>query len=537
MALGVMLVVAVLAIHGIVTESFRNNASLGYNMIVGAKGGRLQLVLNTVFYLSQPVENIPYDYYLEFLSAEEVEKELFEAQVEELITQRRNRLTAAQRTELEKLSDAEQRKSLLTGRFSNYTHLAIPVLLGDYYKKYRVVGTSTRMFDDLVYDPDNDRKFEFDDGGNFQRHSEHYGYFEAVVGATVAREEKLSIGDPIIPSHAAEEDKGGELHTHDVFHVVGILKPTGTPNDRAVFVNLEGFLLMEGHAKPVAEEEAGHEEATEHGHGETHDAHEHHPEHEHADEHDAHKHDDHDAENHHGHDHDDHEGHDGHDHEGHDAHDHLHGDHACRTPLAIPEREITAILLHTDMVATRRMTNLINEDQVAQAVSPIAEIFGLLELIVKPIQQVLLTITILICVVSGVSILVSIYNSMSDRRHEIAVMRALGAGRGTVMTVVLLESVMLAMAGGLIGWAAGHLLVASASPIVEARTGVSIGLFDFPSVKLYEILPGAPIIGNCPVFFELLLIPGLILLAVIVGFLPALAAYRTDVAKSLSNTP
>ena len=43
MGLGVMLVVAVLAIHGVVSESFRSNASLGYNMIVGAKGGKLQL--------------------------------------------------------------------------------------------------------------------------------------------------------------------------------------------------------------------------------------------------------------------------------------------------------------------------------------------------------------------------------------------------------------------------------------------------------------------------------------------------------------
>src|SRR4051794_19620418 len=71
MALGVMLVVAVLSIHGVVSQSFKNNASLGYNMIVGAKGGQEQLVLNTVFYLSKPVENIPYTYYLEFLKREE----------------------------------------------------------------------------------------------------------------------------------------------------------------------------------------------------------------------------------------------------------------------------------------------------------------------------------------------------------------------------------------------------------------------------------------------------------------------------------
>ena len=71
MALGVMLVVAVLSIHGVVSQSFRNNASLGYNMLVGAKGGEEQLVLNSVFYLSKPIENIPYTYYLEFLKREE----------------------------------------------------------------------------------------------------------------------------------------------------------------------------------------------------------------------------------------------------------------------------------------------------------------------------------------------------------------------------------------------------------------------------------------------------------------------------------
>ena len=75
MALGVMLVVAVLSIHGVVSQSFRNNASLGYNMIVGAKGGQEQLVLNTVFYLSKPVENIPYTYYLEFFKKAERDRQ------------------------------------------------------------------------------------------------------------------------------------------------------------------------------------------------------------------------------------------------------------------------------------------------------------------------------------------------------------------------------------------------------------------------------------------------------------------------------
>ena len=79
MALGVMLVVAVLSIHGVVSQSFRNNASLGCNMIVGPKGGKEQLVLNTVYYLSAPVENIPYTFYLEFKSKSERETLLAES--------------------------------------------------------------------------------------------------------------------------------------------------------------------------------------------------------------------------------------------------------------------------------------------------------------------------------------------------------------------------------------------------------------------------------------------------------------------------
>ena len=76
MALGVMMVVAVLTIHGLVSQSFRSNNSFGYNIIVGARGGGLQLTLNSVYYLSKPVENIPYEYYLAFCGAEKRAKEL-----------------------------------------------------------------------------------------------------------------------------------------------------------------------------------------------------------------------------------------------------------------------------------------------------------------------------------------------------------------------------------------------------------------------------------------------------------------------------
>jgi putative ABC transport system permease protein len=157
---------------------------------------------------------------------------------------------------------------------------------------------------------------------------------------------------------------------------------------------------------------------------------------------------------------------------------------------------------------------MINEGRDAQATLPVLEIYNLFDVIVRPIQTVLLVLTAMICVVSGISILVSIYNSMSERRQEIAVMRALGAGRDTVMSIILLESVFLSLGGGLAGWLLAHTLNWLASPLIEAQTGVSIQFWDMQLA-------------------EALLIPALILLAVICGFLPALSAYRTDVAKWL----
>lgn len=455
MALGVALVVAVLVAHAVIAESFRSNASLGYNLIVGAKGGKLQLVLNTVYYLSSPVENIPYSYYQEFVQPD--------------------------------------------GRFKPYVAKAIPVCLGDYYQSYRVIGTTPAMFDDFEYS--QGKKYEFAAGRNFQ----HEHFFEAVVGSAVARAAGLTVGSTVQPSHGARADEGAHVH-EDQFRVVGILRPTGTPNDRAVFVNMEGFYLLENHARPVEEKaESGKPKA------EQAEAHEH--DHEHENQKMA------DDKERAGHDHEHEAAHDkDHDHADHDHADHDHAGHDHQ-PLPLAQREVTAVLVRTsnDLVMLG-MLKEINKGQVAQAVMPVSEITSLFESFVSPMQWVLLGLTVLVVVVAGIGVLVSIYNSMSDRRHEIAVMRALGAGRGTVLVIVLLESILLAVLGGAAGWLLGHALVAALSGPIYETTGVSLGFLQFSPLELY-------------------IIPGLVLLAAAVGFLPALVAYRTDVAKALQSTP
>lgn len=584
MALGVMMVVLVLSIHGVVAQSFKNNADLGYSIIVGAtKGGKLQLTLNAVYFISNTLDPIPYDYYLEFLTEEE-RKEHYQQSI--AAHEFENRWQTAQAESLAlatggggslvsllaiEATHEHEKKDLpweRRGKFAAYTGLAVPIMMGDFLGQFRVVATSPIYFDELEYDTENHLKYEFAQGRNFKTWSPEHGYFEAVLGANVAREMNLKIGDDFSPSHG-EPGAGGHEQR---FTVVGILKRSGKPIDRGAFINMEGFYLMEDHSKPLEEEPVDEDdEPVERvgGEGYTPVA-----------------------------------------------------EPDRRSALPVEQREVTAVLVRTsNMMAGAFLPGIIDDGKVAQAALPIEQITLLLDQTVAPFRWLLVLLTAMICFVSGVSILVSIYNSMNDRKRDIAVMRALGAGREAVMTIIMLESIMIASVGGFLGWIAAHAINAFASGLIADRTGVTIGFFHLtPGWNLLEILQGvnnnegnpelllsifgqsllaiavgliiagmvmiamsnrgssrsmvstalsvllppsvlltptkpSPLVGwglllwvigfatlvvvgpvmlmNWEVSSELLLVPALLLLASLVGFLPAMNAYNTDVAEAL----
>jgi putative ABC transport system permease protein len=495
MALGVALVVTVLVVLNTVDKTFRESAQ-GFDLIVGAKGGSLQLVLNTIYHLSQPIENLPYDFYLEFKEG--------------------GRYYSAIGTQ----------------------GVAIPYCLGDNYQGFRVVGTTSELFE-IEYR--QGQKYEFAAGRNFK--DEHY--FEAVIGWQVARntDPPLEVGDTFRPVHGVVGDEG---HKHDAFQVVGILAPTGTPNDRALFVNMEGFYLLEGHASeppqdqtaaaqparppapagaanPPAGAQVREGAAPQAGNG--------------ANERPSGEppargslpvaavqaqNGQHDPD-------------DGHNHEP------APGEEADINrgfkPLPIEQREITALLIRTaDPLSGEALRRHINEKPIAQAVAPMREIYKLFDEIIGNVRIIMLFLSVLIVVVAGIGIMVSIYNSMYERRREIAIMRALGAGRGTVMAVILVESILLALVGGAGGYILGHGMIGALSPFIADLTGVVIRFWD----------PGPPLefsirLGSKPqdlwIPYEVVLTLGLMFLAALAGFVPALTAYRTDVAKALASSP
>lgn len=421
LALGVTLVVATLVTGGIVQKAFESGSGLGYNMIVGAKGSPLQLVLNSVYFISRPIENISWSTYQSFLPAAE-------------------------------------RADGMDGTFAASTKTAVPICMGDYFRSFRVVGTNAAMFDRLTCG--NGKAFKFASGVNFR----DADFFGGVLGVTVAAKTGLKVGDPFAPTHGADDGK-----VHDPFRVTGILARTDTPIDRGVFVNMEGFYLQEGHAKPVSpqlDSPSASDELDQATYSQG------------------------------------------------VAHEHQ--------PLPFAQREVTAILLETaslpglpaELTAMGLQTT-INEGRDAQAALPIGEIRQLLDLFVRPMELLLLLVTTLVVIVSAMGILVSMVGSSLERSRDVAIMRALGARRLHVLTTVLIEAVLLAAGGGLAGWVLGHLLVGAVGPWITSNAGVS--------ASVLSMSPGP----------EALLVPFLVLLAIVAAILPAIGAYRTDVAKWL----
>ncbi len=414
MALGVALVVATLITGGVVKQAFESGAGLGYNMIVGAKGSPLQLVLNSVYFISKPIENISWATYAEFLPAHE-------------------------------------RPDVKDGKWAASTQTAVPICMGDYFRGHRVVGTNSAYFDRLTRG--NGEPFEFSSGGNFRDGD----LYSAVLGSQVARTLNLRVGDTIAPTHGADDGK-----VHDPFEITGILSRTDTPIDRGVFVNMEGFYLQEGHAKPIDSSVVAGQTIPE---------------------------------------------------ENNSPGDGL---------LPFNQREVTAILLETAALpglpaelTAMGLRNAINEGREAQAALPIAEIRVLLDLFVTPLELLLLLVTTLVVIVSAIGILVSMVGSSLERSRDVAIMRALGARRSVVLATVLIEAILLAVGGGVIGLLLGHGTVGLIGPWIATNAGVTAGFLSHTTA-------------------ELLLVPFLIVLAILAALLPALAAYRTDVARWLS---
>ena len=154
-----------------------------YDLVVGAKGSPLQLVLSSIYHLDVPTGNTPYDRYQALLADPRIES-------------------------------------------------AIPLGLGDNFRGYRIVGTDTNLFQltDRL-DPQN-QLFHLQAGRFFQND------FEVVVGAQAAGQTGLKLGDTFVGTHGLVVTPGSSEHKAFPYKVVGLLAPGNGASDRAIFTPL-----------------------------------------------------------------------------------------------------------------------------------------------------------------------------------------------------------------------------------------------------------------------------------------------------------
>jgi putative ABC transport system permease protein len=195
----------------------------------------------------------------------------------------------------------------------------------------------------------------------------------------------------------------------------------------------------------------------------------------------------------------------------------LHGLQAMSGHDAKAATDVSAVLLQLRSPAAGLMLDLLYNKQgnrltFAYPVGAIiAELFGK----IAWFDQVLTLVAYLVGLVAAASVLASIYNSMNARRRDIAILRALGAHRRTILGSVILEAGCIGALGALLGFAIYLGLFTGVAGVIRAQTGVVLDA-------------GAwhPVLWICPV--------AMIALCALGGVVPAFKAYRVPVAETLA---
>ncbi len=400
-ALGVGLISLLLLLNTQLQEKFDKNLA-GIDLVVGAKGSPLQLILCSMYHIDSPTGNIS-------------------------------------------IKEAKP--------FLNPNHplikRSVPLSLGDSHKGYRIVGTLPSFLE--LYNA------EVGQGVLWKKD------FEVTVGAGVANDLNLKVGDKFHSSHGFVLDDNLVHDDGTMFKVVGILSPTGSVADQLILTNTQSIWKTHDHGNPSDE------------------------------------------------------GHEDHDHE---DHDHAEEDHAEESKPLIEEedQEITSLLIQfkNRNFQTLNMARSINENTDLQAANPPIEI-NRLHAMVGVGEDALQALALIIVFVSGLSIFISLFDSLRDRRYELALMRVMGASRYKLFSLIILEGVLLATIGFVIGMFLSHVGMEVLANFMKSSYRYSFSGMVFLKEEMYLLL-GALSIG------------------IVAAIIPAIQASRTDISKTLTDS-
>ena len=387
LVLGIGIISLLLQLNSLIKDQMNNNLK-GIDMVVGAKGSPLQLILSSVYHVDSPTGNI---------SLEEAEK----------IS--KNRMVGS----------------------------SVKLLYGDNYKGYRIVGAEKNFIE--LYN------------GIIKEGREWNSPYEVLVGSKVYQKLKINLGDELISSHGLRES--GESHDDESFKVVGLLKPSNSVIDQLIITSPQSVWNI----------------------------------------HETHDHDD-EGENEHDHD-------DEHEHDNDDEHD---------------DREITAMLIKfKSPMNIIQFPRQINENTNLQAAVPSYEISRLFKLFGFGIET-LSYLAYIIIIVSGFSLFINLFNSMNERKYEMALIRTLGASRFQLSIMIIFESLILTILGFILGLLFSRFGVMFVSSLMEDSLNYNLNSFKI-LIEEYWLLVMSVLIG------------------LISSLIPVIRVYKMNISKILAD--
>lgn len=373
--MGIAMLTAVFLISGGISDGLKRNSG-GIDVVAGAKGSPLQLILSSVYHTDVPIGNI----------------------------------------------DISDFKSI---QKNPMVKEAIPIVVGDNFKGWRVVGTTPEFLD--LY------QAKFAEGKVFAQP------FEVVAGANTT----LKIGEEFAAHHGFAADSD-DVHDFHLYKVVGRLSPTGTVVDRLLLTPYVSVQELHAH---LDEDEA-------------------------------------------------------------------HGPEA-ETELAMAH-QVTAVLIKAKNGAgIMNLPRVINHNDRMQAANPgyelarLSKSFGVGRDVLNALGLSILTLSILM-------LFSTLASSLADRRHDMAVLRVLGASPAKLFATLMTEGLLVAGAGTVIGIASGHILAYSLTGLLGSFEGIIVR-GDFLTLHAFDAV---------------LLVVGC-MAGVFAAFPAAISAARTDIARLL----
>ena len=404
MTLGIAIISLLLLLNKQLQDQFSRNIR-GIDMVIGAKGSPLQLILSSIYQIDSPVGNIPFD-------------------------------------EAERLTRNPMIKT------------AIPLAMGDSYKSFRIVGTNKKYLDHFGATLAQGQLFKAD--------------LEVVIGPRVAAATGLKVGDSFASQHGL--DGNGEEHGDKKYKVVGMLAPGNSVCDQLILTNIASIWAVHDHGNG-RDEDHDHEEATP-------ATAEVKPDH-------------------------------------HEEEAHANGDDHEAEAGPEPSPEITAMLVKFRNPMGMMLKRGIDNNSKLQAALPAIEVNRLFDLLGVGVQT-LRGLALAIIIVAGISVFVSLYNSLKERRYEMALMLSMGATRAQLFGMLLLEGLVLA----LIGFVAGLTL---------SRLGLWL-LSQFVEGNYHYSFSDASILPD-----EWWLLTVAVGIGLIAAALPALGVYRMNISQTLAE--